>query len=141
MPSSGGYATARGMAALYQMMANFGTLNGTRIFSRRLVEFVTRNHTGDMHDGGMDMPMHRGLGVHVRGTTEKIRGLGGAHAQTPVLMLTAKGDPMDRIIGLELGAEVGHRGRPPLEDVNSATSRPSFRTSSAKRGSPWDCRS
>lgn len=76
VPSSGGYATARGMAALYQMMANFGTLNGTRLFSRRLVEFVTRNHTGDMHDGGMDMPMHRGLGVHVRGATEKIRGLG-----------------------------------------------------------------
>lgn len=76
VPSSGGYATARGMAALYQMMANFGKLNGTRLFSRRLIEFVTRNHTGDMHDGGMDMPMHRGLGVHVRGTTEKIRGLG-----------------------------------------------------------------
>jgi DNA-binding response OmpR family regulator len=26
-------------------------------------------------------------------------------AQTPVLMLTAKGDPMDRIVGLELGAD------------------------------------
>ena len=76
VPSSGGYATARGMAALYQMMANFGKLNGTRIFSRRLVEFVSRNHTGDMHDGGMHMPMHRGLGVHVRGLSEKIRGLG-----------------------------------------------------------------
>ena len=76
VPSGGGYATARGMAALYQMLANFGKLNGTRLFSRRLIEFVTRNHTGDMVDGGMEMPMHRGLGVHVRGTTEKIRGLG-----------------------------------------------------------------
>ena len=76
VPSSGGYATARGMAALYQMLANFGKLNGTRIFSRRLVEFVTRNHTGDMHDGGMNMPMHRGLGVHTRGVSDKIRGLG-----------------------------------------------------------------
>ncbi len=76
VPSSGGYATARGMAALYQMLANFGKLNDARIFSRRLVEFVTRNHTGDMHDGGMGMPMHRGLGVHTRGMTEKIRGLG-----------------------------------------------------------------
>ena len=76
VPSGGGYATARGMAALYQMMANFGKLNGARIFSRRLVEFVTRNHTGDMVDGGMEMPMHRGLGVHVRGYSEKIRGLG-----------------------------------------------------------------
>lgn len=76
IPSSGGFATARGMAALYQMMANRGRLNGVRLFSPRLIEFVTRNHTGDMCDGGMGMPMHRGLGVHVRGTTETIRGLG-----------------------------------------------------------------
>ena len=27
------------------------------------------------------------------------------HARVPVLMLTAKGDPMDRIVGLELGAD------------------------------------
>ena len=76
IPSSGGYATARGMAALYQMMVNGGKLGERRLFSRRLIEFVTRNHTGDMHDHGMGMPMHRGLGVHVRGTTLKIRGLG-----------------------------------------------------------------
>ena len=76
VPSGGGYATARGMAALYQMLVSFGKLNGARIFSRRLVEFVTRNHTGDMVDGAMEMPMHRGLGVHVRGHSEKIRGLG-----------------------------------------------------------------
>lgn len=35
----------------------------------------------------------------------RIRALPGALAQTPVLMLTAKGDPMDRIIGLEMGAD------------------------------------
>ncbi len=35
----------------------------------------------------------------------RIRALPGAAAQVPVLMLTAKGDPMDRIIGLELGAD------------------------------------
>ncbi|MDD0811224.1 response regulator transcription factor [Curvibacter sp. RS43] len=35
----------------------------------------------------------------------RIRSLPGAQAQTPILMLTAKGDPMDRIIGLELGAD------------------------------------
>jgi two-component system, OmpR family, phosphate regulon response regulator OmpR len=35
----------------------------------------------------------------------RIRALPGSLAQTPVLMLTAKGDPMDRIIGLELGAD------------------------------------
>jgi len=76
-PSGGGYATARAMAAFYQMLLNGGRLNGQRIFSKRLIEFVTRNHTGDMHDYGMDMPMHRGLGVHTRGDTVRIRGLGG----------------------------------------------------------------
>ena len=35
----------------------------------------------------------------------RIRSMGGASARVPVLMLTAKGDPMDRIIGLELGAD------------------------------------
>jgi DNA-binding response OmpR family regulator len=35
----------------------------------------------------------------------RIRALPGSLAQTPVLMLTAKGDPMDRVVGLELGAD------------------------------------
>jgi two-component system phosphate regulon response regulator OmpR len=35
----------------------------------------------------------------------RIRALPGDGARTPMLMLTAKGDPMDRIIGLELGAD------------------------------------
>ncbi len=35
----------------------------------------------------------------------RIRALPGALGRTPVLMLTAKGDPMDRIIGLEMGAD------------------------------------
>jgi DNA-binding response OmpR family regulator len=35
----------------------------------------------------------------------RIRAMPGAAAQTPILMLTAKGDPMDRIIGLEMGAD------------------------------------
>jgi CubicO group peptidase (beta-lactamase class C family) len=76
IPSSGGHASARAMAAFYQMMANGGELEGRRIFSRRLVEYVTRNHSGEMVDHGFGMPMHRGLGVHVRGTTDAIRGLG-----------------------------------------------------------------
>jgi DNA-binding response OmpR family regulator len=36
---------------------------------------------------------------------QRIRALPGALGQLPVLMLTAKGDPMDRIIGLEMGAD------------------------------------
>ena len=35
----------------------------------------------------------------------RIRALPGELARVPVLMLTAKGDPMDRIVGLELGAD------------------------------------
>ncbi len=35
----------------------------------------------------------------------RIRTLPGNLAKVPILMLTAKGDPMDRIIGLEIGAD------------------------------------
>ncbi len=35
----------------------------------------------------------------------RIRALPSALATLPVLMLTAKGDPMDRVVGLELGAD------------------------------------
>jgi DNA-binding response OmpR family regulator len=35
----------------------------------------------------------------------RIKGQGSASARTAVLMLTAKGDPMDRIVGLEIGAD------------------------------------
>jgi DNA-binding response OmpR family regulator len=35
----------------------------------------------------------------------RVRALGVPLASMPVLMLTAKGDPMDRVIGLELGAD------------------------------------
>ena len=35
----------------------------------------------------------------------RLRALPGALARTPVVMLTAKGDPMDRVVGLELGAD------------------------------------
>jgi CubicO group peptidase (beta-lactamase class C family) len=75
-PASGGYTTARAMAAFYQMMLAGGRLNGVRLFSPRLIQYVTRNVTGDMVDGYMGMPMHRGLGPHLRGTTDTIRGLG-----------------------------------------------------------------
>ena len=35
----------------------------------------------------------------------RVRALPGEAGRVPVLMLTAKGDPMDRVIGLELGAD------------------------------------
>lgn len=36
---------------------------------------------------------------------QRIRQLSGIAAQLPVLMLTAKGDPFDRVLGLEMGAD------------------------------------
>ena len=76
VPGGGGYATARAMAAFYQMLAQGGTLNGVRLLSPRTVQYVTRNFTDERIDLNMGMPMHRGIGPHVRGTTATIRGLG-----------------------------------------------------------------
>ena len=75
-PGGAGYGTARAMATLYQMMLAGGELNGTRLVSPRMLKYAIRNHTGDRVDEFMGMPMHRGLGPHLRGTTENVRGLG-----------------------------------------------------------------
>ena len=76
VPGGGGYGTAVGLAAFYQMLLAGGTLDGNRVLGPRVIQFATRNHTGDRVDENMGMPMHRGLGPHVRGTTPTIRGLG-----------------------------------------------------------------
>jgi CubicO group peptidase (beta-lactamase class C family) len=77
LPSGGGFATARGMAAFYQMLLGNGRLGNVRLFSPRLVAYVSRNHTGERPDEAMTgIPMHRGLGPHVRGESDRIRGLG-----------------------------------------------------------------
>jgi CubicO group peptidase (beta-lactamase class C family) len=77
LPHGGGFGTARGMAAFYQMLLNQGRLNRVRVFSPRLLSYVTRNHTGEMPDAYMSgISMHRGLGPHMRGESDRIRGLG-----------------------------------------------------------------
>lgn len=77
LPHSGGYATARGMAAFYQMLLGQGRLAGLRVLSPRMIAYGTRNHTGELPDAAMsDIPMHRGLGPHVRGGSARMRGLG-----------------------------------------------------------------
>lgn len=76
IPGTGAIGSARGMAAFYQMMLNGGSLNGVRLFSPRLIQYVTRNFTADRPDPHFGMPMHRGLGPHSRGATETMRGLG-----------------------------------------------------------------
>ncbi len=77
LPHSGGYATARGMAAFYQMLGAGGRLGDVRVLSPRTLAYVARNQTGEMPDFQMDgIPMHRGLGPHLRGESDRIRGLG-----------------------------------------------------------------
>jgi CubicO group peptidase (beta-lactamase class C family) len=75
-PGGGGYGTAAGMAALYQMLLGGGALGGRRVLSPRTIVYALRNYTADRVDGYMGMPMHRALGPHLRGTTDTIRGLG-----------------------------------------------------------------
>ena len=83
VPGGGGYATARAMAAFYQMLVGGGRLGDARIVSPRTIRFVTQNFTGERLDLASGMPMHRGLGPYVRGTTETVRGMGGlAHPAT-----------------------------------------------------------
>jgi CubicO group peptidase (beta-lactamase class C family) len=76
IPGAGGYGTAAAMAAFYQMLLAGGVLGGRRVLSPRVIQFATRNHTGERVDERYGMPMHRGLGPHVRGLTPTIRGLG-----------------------------------------------------------------
>ncbi len=82
VPGGGGYATARAMAAFYQMMLQGGQLGGARVLSPRTLAYAIRNYTGDRLDEYMGMPMHRGLGPHLRGTTATIRGLGAFASPT-----------------------------------------------------------
>jgi CubicO group peptidase (beta-lactamase class C family) len=83
IPGGGGYGSARGMAAFYQMLAQGGVLGGVRVLSPRTIEFVTRNFTGDRIDEYMGLPMCRGIGPHSRGEYPAARGLGTiAHPRT-----------------------------------------------------------
>jgi CubicO group peptidase (beta-lactamase class C family) len=82
IPGAGGYATARAMAVFYQMMAQGGVWNGVRIVSPRMIDYVTRDFTGDLVDDFTGYPMHRGLGPFSRGQTGH-PGLGAiAHPRT-----------------------------------------------------------
>ena len=86
VPGAGGYGTAVGLASFYQFLLAKGRLSGKQSeigISPRAIQLATRNHTGDRVDESMGMPMHRGLGPHVRGMTPTIRGLGTlAHPTT-----------------------------------------------------------
>jgi DNA-binding response OmpR family regulator len=61
---------------------------------------ILRTSTPDLVVLDLMLPDMDGLEV-----CRRIRAMTGPAASTPILMLTAKGDPMDRIIGLEMGAD------------------------------------
>lgn len=83
IPGGGGYATARAMTVFYQMMAQGGSWNGVRIVSPRMIDYVTRDFTGDVVDDYTGSTMHRGLGPFSRGTSLTVRGLGAiGHPRT-----------------------------------------------------------
>jgi DNA-binding response OmpR family regulator len=64
------------------------------------LEAATDDNTTDLVILDLMLPDLDGLEV-----CRRIRALSSPLAHTPILMLTAKGDPMDRIIGLEMGAD------------------------------------
>jgi CubicO group peptidase (beta-lactamase class C family) len=78
VPGGGGFATAAGMAAFYQTLLAGGTLNGVRVLSPRVIQYATRNHSGERGDGltGEGVAQHRGMTPATRGTTSTVRGLG-----------------------------------------------------------------
>jgi len=76
VPGAGAYGTAKGMALLYQMMLQGGVHNGIRFLSEKTLSYAIQNYTADRVDLMMGMPMHRGLGPHLRGVGVNIRGLG-----------------------------------------------------------------
>src|SRR5437879_1638915 len=67
-PGGGGYATARGMAAFYQMLLAGGQLGGARVLSPRTIACLPPHSPADRVDGNMRIPMHGGLGHHLRET-------------------------------------------------------------------------
>jgi CubicO group peptidase (beta-lactamase class C family) len=76
VPGGGAYGTAKGMAMLYQMMVQGGVYKGVRFLSEKTLAYAIQNYTGERVDEMMGMPMHRGLGPHLRGQSVHIRGLG-----------------------------------------------------------------
>jgi DNA-binding response OmpR family regulator len=89
---------------LAQMVGSYLTQNGL-VFSHAPTgaQGLAQLQAGNPHDLvilDLMLPDLDGLDI-----CRRIRALGGATAQVPLLMLTAKGDPMDRIIGLEMGAD------------------------------------
>ncbi len=90
-------------ARLAQMVSDYLTQSGFGV--RHAVDGASglemlQEHAPDLVILDLMLPDIDGLEV-----CRRIRALPNALAKVSILMLTAKGDPMDRIVGLELGAD------------------------------------
>jgi DNA-binding response OmpR family regulator len=87
------------MVAEYLRQSGFEVTHATKAFEGLyLVEHATQPFQLIVLD--LMLPDMDGLEV-----CKRIRALDSQQRFTPILMLTAKGDPMDRVVGLELGAD------------------------------------
>jgi DNA-binding response OmpR family regulator len=86
-----------------------------RVLCQMLTEYLNAEHfeVKSVHDGGEALAELEGSRFEIVildvmlpsvGGFDVLRQLGANHA-TPILMLTARGDDVDRIVGLELGAD------------------------------------
>ena len=85
------------MVSEYLTQSGFGVAHAADGISG--IEML-QQHAPDLVVLDLRLPDIDGLEV-----CRRIRALPGALAKVSILMLTAKGDPMDRIIGLEIGAD------------------------------------
>jgi DNA-binding response OmpR family regulator len=89
------------MVAQYLEQAGFAVHHaGDGHSGLALLDSSAQSHAPDLVVLDLMLPDIEGLEV-----CRRIRALPGPLSQLPVLMLTAKGDAMDRIIGLEIGAD------------------------------------
>ena len=86
------------MVSDYLMQSGFQVVHASS--GQTGLDVVTGNSPPDLVILDLMLPDLDGLEV-----CRRIRALPGSLGLTPVLMLTAKGDPMDRVVGLELGAD------------------------------------
>ncbi len=86
-----------------QLLADYLEKQGLRCTTAadgREMKAALETHRIDLVVLDLMMPGEDGLTL-----CRNLRASGGPHANTPILMLTARGEDMDRIIGLEMGAD------------------------------------
>ena len=86
-----------------QLLADYLEKQGLRCTTAadgREMKAALETHRIDLIVLDLMMPGEDGLTLY-----RNLRASGGPHANTPILMLTARGEDMDRIIGLEMGAD------------------------------------